>query len=965
MLAQTPDGWLWLGGPNGLYRFDGVQFEPVTLEGRDPNLSSAIISLFAEESGDLWVGYIYGGVSRIGHGTMSHYGMAEGLPESSVNALERDAQGTLLVATVRGLLRFDGTRWHSIDAETGFVDGNATGIFLDAHSTLWVSGTKSIYRMRKGGERFEPMLKTVGNIEFFQSLDGRGWYRDETGAHVLPDQSPGKGRPLNANARLPRGALIDREGHYWTTDVGVQRFPLPADASELLYKDSVASNFTLKDGLTSNRAHTVLEDMEGNIWIATAGGVDRFRPTNVHKITLHIGEHERTSDIDSYPMGLAAANEGAVWIGINPGSYGVASTQDGLWKFDGHATHVAFDVIKQVSATERDANGFVWIGGRGGVWRQEHGDQFRRLPDLPANALGQEIQAIAVDGAGDPWVSVVRALLYRFHGGTWQVNGNLPDLPQSRANAHAHDPAGRVWLGYQDGRVALVDGSRVTWYGTREGLQVGLIRAIHIDRFTVVAGQRGLAILDEGRFHILNATAEASALTGVGGITEARDGDLWVNGARGAARIAQSELQEALRTKTYAVTPELFDSQDGFPGISLVIRPLPTLIRGTDDRLWFAGTLGSGWLDPQHLRRNAIQPPVAIRSVISDGVTNQGAEKVELRQGAQNLQVNYTALSLSRPEQVRFRYRLAGFDKAWVEAGSRRNAFYTNLPPGTYQFQVIAANESGLWNTAGASMSIGIPPTFTQTRGFLLLCALAGIALLWGAYFVRIRQVTARERVRLEERLGERERIARELHDTILQGVQGLIFKMQGVVDESDMREQSRQAMNEELDRADALLGEGRDRVQGLRGGATSTSFRAQLLAAAEQVSSAENRPQIRVIENGAPRDLHPVAREETIRVATEATLNSVRHAAAKTIEIEVSYDRSSLRLSVRDDGRGMEEAVIRSGREGHYGFVGMRERAKHIGGQLGIWSRPGAGTEVSLTVPARMAYVRRRWSWW
>jgi signal transduction histidine kinase/ligand-binding sensor domain-containing protein len=962
MIVQTPDGWLWLGGPNGLFRFDGVQFEPVTLEGRNPYLSSAIRYLHAEESGDLWVGYIYGGVSRIGHGTMSHYGTAEGMPEASVNELERDAQGALWAATVRGLLRFDGTRWHPVGAESGFTDGNADSMLLDGHGTLWIAGVENLYRMRKGEQHFERISKVDGGIEFFESVDGRAWYSDETGARLLPDQTIGKGRPLNFNARVPRASLFDREGHLWKVYPGLKRFPIPTDAREFLYKNSSASSFTAKDGLTSSRAHTAIEDMEGNIWTATAGGVDRFRPTNVHKVALPVEEHDPA--FDDLPMSLAAADDGAVWIGTSPGSYGVASSLDGLWKFDGHATHVAQDAIKQLSASERDSNGTVWLAGRGGVWRQEHGNQFRRLPDLPAAALGQEVQAITVDGAGDPWVSVIRALLYRFHEGTWETNGNLTDLPEERANAHARDPAGRVWFGYQDGRVALVAGNRVTWYGAQEGLQIGMIRAIHIDRFTVVAGERGIAILDDGRFHTLQAAEEVSALTGVGGITEARDGDLWVNGARGAARIAREDLRGALRTKGYAVTPELFDSQDGFPGISLVTRPLPTLIRGTDDRLWFAGTLGSGWLDPQHLRRNIIPPPVTIRSVISDGVTYQNAEKVALREGAKNLQINYTALSLSQPERVRFRYRLAGFDKAWVDAGTRRIAFYTNLPPGAYQFQVIAANESGLWNATGASMSIGIPPTFTQTRSFLLLCALAGIAVLWGAYIVRIRQVTARERARLEERLGERERIARELHDTLLQSVQGLIFKMQGVVDESDMREQSRQAMNKELDRADALLGEGRDRVQGLRSGATPGGLRAQLLEAAEQVSGTENRAQIRVIENGAPRDLHPIVREEAVCVATEATLNSVQHAVAKTIEIEVSYDRRCLRISVRDDGRGMEESVIRDGREGHYGLVGMRERAKRIRGQIGIWSRPGAGTEVSLTVPARMAYVRRRWTW-
>jgi signal transduction histidine kinase len=255
-------------------------------------------------------------------------------------------------------------------------------------------------------------------------------------------------------------------------------------------------------------------------------------------------------------------------------------------------------------------------------------------------------------------------------------------------------------------------------------------------------------------------------------------------------------------------------------------------------------------------------------------------------------------------------------------------------------------------------MTIAIPPSFTQTRGFLALCVIAALALLWGVYAVRVKQVTARERSRLEERLSERERIARELHDTLLQGVQGLTMKMQAVVDKSDMREASRQAMNDAMDRADALIAEARDRVKDLRS-ASTPGLRQQLVDVIEHLPG-EQRAKLRVIEHGTPRDLHAIVCEESVRIASEATVNALRHAAASIVEIEVAYERRSLRVNVRDDGQGIEEAVLRQGREGHFGLLGMRERAKRIRGEIDIWSRPGSGTEVSLTVPARMAYARK-----
>ena len=959
-LAQTPDGWLWLGGPLGLFRFDGVHFEPVTIEGRRPDQSVGVYSLFAEESGDLWVGYLYGGISRLGDTSVQHYGAAEGMSDAGVTAIGRDAQGVLWAGTSRGLMRLDGKRWRAVGTESGFTDASVTSMLYDDRGTLWIGGIDNVYCVRGREQQLERVFKTYGSVDFLKSMDDRLWYSDERGVHLLPNQAAGAVRSAYANARFSRVTLFDREGQLWQTgdNQGIERSAVPSGATEILPKDSYVTSLSSQQGLSSNKAHALLEDVEGNIWVVTAAGLDRFRHTNVRRIAPP-GEESASIPTAS----LAAGDDGAVWIGSNHGSFGAGFANDGLWRFDGAFTRVVPQVIKEVTATERDASGTLWVGSSQGVWQREPDGQFRNLPDFPAEARGKQVRAITIDSAGEPWVSVTASSLYRLHHGTWEVNGKLGELPGRRPLVQARDPRGRVWFGYIDGRIAVVQGDRVSWYGEQDGLQLGMIKAIHVDRFTVVAGERAVAVLDDGRFHALLAGQEPAALEGVGGIVQARDGDLWINGARGAARIAAQDLQEALRTKSYAVSPEVFDAQDGFPGMSLRVWPLPTLIRGTDDRLWFSGTLGVGWLDPGHIHRNAIAPPVLIRSVLSGGKAFRNTAAVQLPQGTQDLQIAYTALSLSRPERVRFRYRLDGYDQRWIDPGTRRNAFYTNLPPGDYRFRVMAANESGVWNEAGASTSISIPPAFTQTRAFVVLCALAALLLLWGAYGVRIRQVTARERGRLQERLSERERIARDLHDTLLQGVQGLILRFQAIANRPDLEERSRQDLNDALDRADALLVEGRERVKDLRSAtAAALGLKQQLLEVIEHLS-AQQRAKLRVIENGTPRDMHPIVCEEAVLITSEAMLNALRHAAATTIEIEISYERRRVRINVRDDGQGMQESMIRFGREGHFGLMGMQERAVRIRGQLTVWSRLAAGTEISLTVPASMAYVRRGWT--
>jgi signal transduction histidine kinase len=314
---------------------------------------------------------------------------------------------------------------------------------------------------------------------------------------------------------------------------------------------------------------------------------------------------------------------------------------------------------------------------------------------------------------------------------------------------------------------------------------------------------------------------------------------------------------------------------------------------------------------------------------------------------------------------VKFRYRLDDYDRDWHEAGTRRQAFYTDLPPGKYSFRVIASNSDGVWNESAARLGFFIAPAYYQTNWFRALCAAAFLALLWVAYQLRVRQLAAQFNMRLEERVSERTRIARDLHDTLLQSFQGVLPRFQAAIYKlPEHPTDARETLEAAVDQASQAITEGRDAVQGLR---TSTVEKNDLAMAirgvAEELASVDSHqssPAFQVAVQGTPRNLHPILRDEVYRIAAEALRNAFRHAHAHHIEVELRYDEKDFTLRIRDDGKGIHRELLSGdGREGHFGLHGMRERAKLIGGDLAIWSEADSGSEVELSIPEARAYTR------
>jgi signal transduction histidine kinase len=406
-------------------------------------------------------------------------------------------------------------------------------------------------------------------------------------------------------------------------------------------------------------------------------------------------------------------------------------------------------------------------------------------------------------------------------------------------------------------------------------------------------------------------------------------------------------------------TIQIFRTGDGLPGAVQALRPTPALVESGDGKLWFAFTAGMGFIDPKHLAVNQVPPPVQITSLLTaDGEYLPLDTDIRLPKGTSQLRLPYTAYSFVAPERVRFRYRLEGVDGGWQNAGNRREATYTNIRPGRYVFRVIAANEDGVWNEQGASLSFTVLPAFYQTGWFYAACAIAVTALLFMLYRLRLRQVTSAVRRRLEERIIERERIARGLHDTLLQGLQGLILRFQAGTNLIPTADPARKVFEGALTRADQVLIESRNHVKQLRSSAHMQGDLPFELARIGEELAREGSAGFSFSAKGTPRDLQPILKEEAFLVGREAITNAFQHAHATQVDVELFYSDTELRLHVRDDGRGIPEEVLAAGgKAGHWGLIGMRERAEKVHAQLEISRRGDAGTEVRLTVKGSIAY--------
>jgi signal transduction histidine kinase/ligand-binding sensor domain-containing protein len=935
-IAQTPDGYLWFGTEFGLLRFDGVRSVPWQPPAGEHLPGSNIRRLLVSRDGRLWIGTNQGLVSWK-DGKLFHYPALDG---QDVLALLEDHEGTIWVG---GSVTSSGTLCaiQSSDSKCYGEDGSfgygVTALNEDGAGNLWAGATTGLWRWKPGPPKLYPMPDPSPEIlSLIEGENGalliamRGVVRQLVDGKVGVYPLPGVGQQIR-----PDALLRDRDGGLWVGTAARGLVHVHQGRTDL---------FERSEGLSSDYVLGLFEDREGDIWIATSDGFDRFRDFPVPTISVRQGLSNATV------QSVLAASDGSVWLG----------TFDGLdrWK-DGRITTYS----KQNSGLPADSahslfeddHGRIWVSTIRGVAYFDNG-RFKPVSAVP----GGVVHSIVGNGEGNLWINHQdQGLLHLVQGRVVQ-RVSWGDL-QRKDSAFSLLPdslPGSLWLGFVKGGVAKVkDGQVRASYGVADGLGEGMVNDLKLDADGTLwaATQGGLSRLKNGRVSTLTSR-NGLPCDAVNWMAEDDASSFWLGMACGLVRISRSEMESWAKDPKRAIQTTVFDGSDGVKSHANTSAYSPRVAKTRDGKIWFLPFDGVSVIDPQHLPFNKLLPPVHIEQITADRKTYETSANLRLPALTRDLEIDYTALSLVAPEKIRFRVKLEGRDRDWKDAGNDRKAFYNDLPPRNYRFRVMASNNSGVWNEAGASFVFSIDPAYYQTSWFRAACAIAFLALLWGLYRYRLHQIARDYNMRLEERVSERTRLARDLHDTLLQSFQGMMLRLRavdGLLPDGKAKEQ----LGQTLLRADQAIAEGRSAVYDLRTSATTTNDLAEALRALGDELTTPDSAAFRLLLEGPARDLHPIVRDELYRIAREALRNAFSHAQARHIEAEITYGERILRLRIRDDGVGIPTEILEEGRPGHYGLPGMQERAKEIGGKLVIWSDAGSGTEIELSIAGSIAY--------
>ena len=941
-IAQTPDGFLWLATDFGLERFDGVRFtswEPPA----GSSLPGDVVRLLATRDGSLWIGTDQG-LARWNEGVLSAYRELDG---EYVSALVEGRDGAVWAGTNGGRenARLCSVQGESLDCEghDGRLGRFVLALHEDEDGELWVGAATGLWRW---GEAAPTRYAVAGPFSTINALvdDGRGAIVVAT-TRQLARLVDGTLEPFPVNRGFeemtPTSLLRDRRGGLW---IGTQ------DNGVLHVHEGRTDRFGRVDGLSGTAVGDIFEDREGNVWVATLGGLDRFRDVAVGRLSTSQG-----LDNDAVLSVLATA-DGGVWM----------STLSGLERWsDGVVQGYSLPGVGangDVGSLFQDSHGRMWASSLLGLFSFEPGAR-----PVRAGPPTRYVQAFAEDAGGTLWISDSTSGLFSLRGDDaevvpWSTFGG------NHARALFADPSAGLWLGFVGGGVSRLENGRIQrTYTSADGLGAGDVNNIHDDRHGAlwVATEGGLSRIAGGRVDTLDVR-NGLPCPGVKWSVEDHAGVLWLQTDCGLVRVERDELDGWISDPASRVDLVAYDASDGALGYADLGSYGPKVTKAADGRLWFAGFDGVGIVDPRALPSNPVPPPVHIEQVVADGVTHAPPAVARLPARVRDVSIEYTALSLGAPEKVAFRYRLEGRDDDWVEAGNRRQAFYTDLPPGSYRFRVIAANDRGLWNEDGAAWAFSVAPAYYQTNVFRLAVVTSVILGLTLLYRLRLRRVTAQLQARLQERLDERARVAQALHDTLFQGFASSSMQLHVVADEIADQE-ARSKLARVLQRMNRIIDEGRESVSGLR--VPEDDDLESALARDAEHFKGERQIDVRLAVKGHPRPLQPLARDAVYQISREALANTFRHARAKHVEVDVEYSRDELTVRVRDDGRGMAAPIVDQGRPGHFGLPGMREKAEQMGAVLRLWSREGAGTEVEIHVPAKTAFAD--WSpgrlgrWW
>ena len=951
-ITQTTDGYLWIGTEAGLVRFDGVRFAPWAEMGGKALPSERVYSLLGASDGSLWIGTNIE-LARWKDRNLVTFPETQGWVESIV----QDPAGTVWmtrsqVRDAKGpLCETDGKAFRCHGEAEGIPFPYAQPLVRDNTGDLWMGSSLGIARWKPGSSRTylgeglkrAKGLSGVGGL----AVDPHGflWVGMRHVGHQSALQQLVDGvwkTPLltgiDRNQLDVAALMMDRNGSLWigTSAQGIYRI-----------HDGIADHFRSVDGLSSDSVNGFYEDREGNLWVATSRGIDRFHDTQVVSYSIREG-------LSAESVGaVTAAPDGTIWIanvgGLNFLRQGKMHSIDRRQGLPG----------RLVTALFEDHAARLWLGIDTRLVVYDN-NRFRVINKPDGSPLGV-VRAITEDTDHNIWAEVTQSSIFRIEDLKVREEIKPPQLPRTRALAA--DPNRGIWLGLTGGNLARYQNGKLETFSANQQNPF-LVRNLLVesDGSTWAASVEGLERWKDGKIRTLSSK-NGLPCDSVFGLSREKAGALWLVTQCGYVLIQKSEQEKWWHDPETRIAVKLLDVSDGAQPALTNFGPQVSV--APDGKIWFANDSILQMVDPAHLEGNPLPPPVHVEQIVADRKTHLPQGTLRLPPRTRDLEIDYTALSLVVPERVRFRYKLEGHDANWQDPTTRRQAFYTDLSPSDYTFRVMASNEDGVWNETGDSLAFRIPPAFFQTQWFRIACFIAGAGLLWLLYVLRVRQLAADLQRRLEERLEERERIARDLHDTLLQGIFSAAIELEIAEDRLPAGSEAKPLVQHVLEVMRKVGREGRNTIRSLRSSHAAAVGLEESLSQIQMQFLLKRDVAFQVVSEGEPRPLHPLIRDEVYHIGREAVVNAFRHSRARHIEVEVEYAPRRLRLMVRDDGCGIDELTLRTGRDGHWGLSGMRERADKIGATLDVMSRVENGTDVELTVPGNLAYETDSSGWW
>jgi ligand-binding sensor domain-containing protein/signal transduction histidine kinase len=929
-LFHAGNGLLWVGTDSGLATFDGREFRRIPLSFPQASSTGAVLAFTQTSNGDLWIGTDAGLVKiakrdldQLTPAEMTFFPLGEGKRDSVLGLLQTRA-GVLWVGTNHGLYRFDGGKFiKAFGSETVHRIAEASNghLLVVTDKRFFEFDGRNVVEHSDFARRLGADDGQIFNA--FQDSNGTMWYSTRTGVKREGDHSfPSFGPPETAKTPAYR-TYEDPDGRIWVSnDHGTYR----ADGDSL-------------EVLTSAGARSFYAAKDGNLWMGTNGqGLIHFKPRLVRMYTKADGLPT------NMVMTVLATHDGKLWVGNGCG----------LSLFDG--SHFKLYAEKDgllnscVWALAEDHNNDVWIGSyNGGLFRYRDGrfTQYTIAQGLTSNVVLQII--VAQDNS--LWIATPDGLSH-FKNEHFTNYTTAQGLSSDHILSVHQDHAGNIWAATQGGLDRFA-GDRFQSFPSpslRQGTEASRFAEDSLGDLYTGDLPKGISLFQNGQL------AAVSDDLNVMDMVESPHHDLWFSSKNGIIRVALDDLKRAVENNTpldYALLNRTdgLDSTQSSAGI-------PTIAITPDEKLWVATVKGLAMVDLKQFSTSGSKPKVFVGEVTVDGKKQPAASQVVLPAGTHHIQLHLSSVDLRSPEKARMQYRMDGVDSVWLDADVSRTAAYTALPAGSHTFHVRATGADGKWDLNGIQYQVTQQPLFYQRAWFQLACAAFVVAMLSVAYLARVNYIVRQTRVVLEARIAERERIARDLHDTFLQSIQGILLRFHASTQRLAKNDAVRLEYEEVLEQSDAVMSQGRGLVSGLRTAPGAADDLPIAFVMAGKEFGAVSATAYKVIVTGEPRKLNPLVYDETVKIGREALFNAYRHAKAAKIEAELDYSPSDLRIRFRDDGAGIDPGILaRGNRIGHYGLPGMRERANKISAKLDIYSRLGAGTEIELLIPAKAAY--------